>query len=83
MPQSSQPRTSGSGPKLTKSPKEKAFEISIERLLIWAVSAAFFFLATAALNAAPGVDLGTVVAAIFNVSPVRGFLPMRAARLPF
>lgn len=42
---------------------------------------AYFFFATAALKPAPGVNFGTVVAAIFSASPVRGFLPLRAAHL--
>jgi len=41
----------------------------------------YFFLFTAALKAAPAENLGTVAAAIFKGSPVRGFLPLRAARL--
>ena len=41
----------------------------------------YFFLFTAALKAAPAVKRGTVAAAIFSFSPVRGFLPTRAARL--
>jgi hypothetical protein len=41
----------------------------------------YFFLFTAALKAAPALKRGTVAAAIFSFSPVRGFLPTRAARL--
>ena len=41
----------------------------------------YFFLFTAALKAAPAVKRGTVAAAILRASPVRGFLPVRAARL--
>src|SRR5574343_274385 len=43
--------------------------------------AAVFLAATAALNAVPAVNFGTVVAGIFSVAPVFGFLPVRAARL--
>jgi hypothetical protein len=46
-----------------------------------AVSLNHFFLLTAALKPAPAENLGTVAAAIFSFSPVRGFLPVRAARL--
>ena len=42
--------------------------------------AAGFFGATAALKAVPAVNFGTVVAGIFSVAPVFGFLPVRAAR---
>jgi putative acetyltransferase len=35
---------------------------------------------TAALSAAPGLNAGTLDAAIFNSSPVWGFRPARAAR---
>ncbi len=41
----------------------------------------YFFLFNAALKAAPGVNLGTLAAAIFKASPVRGLRPVRAARL--
>ncbi len=41
----------------------------------------YFFLFTAVLNAAPALKRGTVAAAILSFSPVRGFLPTRAARL--
>jgi len=39
-----------------------------------------FFLLTAALKAAPAENWGTVAAAILMAAPVRGFLPVRAAR---
>ena len=56
------------------------------------IPAAYFFLATgffvaaflpdtAALNPAPAVNLGTVVAAILSSLPVCGLRPVRAARL--
>lgn len=41
----------------------------------------FFGVATAFLKVLPAVNLGTVLAAIFNASPVCGCRPVRAARL--
>ena len=62
-----------------RAPKRKGDEVEPGRLFLKEEN--YFFLFTAALKAAPAENLGTVAAAIFKGSPVRGFLPLRAARL--
>ncbi len=62
-------------------PAKKNSQVSLPGCLLAEAIRNYFFLFTAALKAAPAVKRGTVAAAIFNFSPVRGFLPTRAARL--